>query len=211
MNFLAHAYLSFHHPFILVGNLSCDTIKGKQRFTIHPEVQKGFELHRSIDSFTDAHPATKAGIAVLKPVSGKFACVFLDIIFDYFLANDKQEFESQEALQAFSMWVYQSLEQNTHILPPPFLRHFASMKAHNWLFNYSKKIGIYKSFEGLQKRTMHQTQYKQAYQLWLEKYKTFEFVYQSVWDDLKAHANHTFAQLTNNNNIALQKKHTYES
>ena len=60
MNYLAHAYLSFNEPEILVGNMISDFVKGKKKFDYSPGVQKGIALHRAIDNFTDYHTATKA-------------------------------------------------------------------------------------------------------------------------------------------------------
>ena len=59
MNFLAHAYLSFGQPEILVGNMISDFVKGKKKFDYPGGIQAGMQLHRAIDTFTDAHPATK--------------------------------------------------------------------------------------------------------------------------------------------------------
>ena len=59
MNYLAHAYLSFNEPEILVGNMISDFVKGKKRFDFSENIQKGIMLHRNIDTFTDEHEVTK--------------------------------------------------------------------------------------------------------------------------------------------------------
>ena len=41
MNYLAHAYLSFKEPDILVGNLISDFVKGKKKFNYSLPIQKG--------------------------------------------------------------------------------------------------------------------------------------------------------------------------
>ena len=69
-----------------------DFVKGKKQFDYEFLVQKGIQLHRSIDSFTDEHPATKEMKKVFKPAYGLYAGAFADIVYDYFLANDKNEF-----------------------------------------------------------------------------------------------------------------------
>ena len=60
MNYLAHAYLSFNHPGILAGNMINDYVKGKSQYDYPPIIQKGLQLHRFIDHFTDLHPSTAA-------------------------------------------------------------------------------------------------------------------------------------------------------
>ena len=48
MNLLAHAYLSFNNPPVLVGNMISDYVKGKKKFLYDPAIQKGIELHRVV-------------------------------------------------------------------------------------------------------------------------------------------------------------------
>ena len=59
MNYLAHAYLSFNIPEILVGNLISDFVKGKRKLDYPPGIRTGITLHRAIDTFTDTHPAIR--------------------------------------------------------------------------------------------------------------------------------------------------------
>jgi acyl carrier protein phosphodiesterase len=59
MNYLAHAYLSFGIAEITVGNMISDEVKGRRILDYPLEIQHGIRLHRIIDAFTDAHPATR--------------------------------------------------------------------------------------------------------------------------------------------------------
>src|SRR5437868_2883707 len=102
MNFLAHAWLSFHQPEILVGNMISDFIKGKKRFDYIEAVQKGIMLHRNIDTFTDEHEATKQAKQFFKPAVGLYAGAFIDVAYDHFLANDTNEFSNENDLRDFS-------------------------------------------------------------------------------------------------------------
>ncbi|HVZ26147.1 MAG TPA: hypothetical protein VG842_08840, partial [Sediminibacterium sp.] len=88
MNYLAHAYLSFRQPEILVGNMISDFVKGKKQFMYPANIQKGIRLHRAIDAFTDTHPATREAKKILEPAAGRYAAAFMDIVYDHFLAND---------------------------------------------------------------------------------------------------------------------------
>ena len=49
MNYLAHAYLSFNDPDILIGNMISDHVKGKKKFDLPEKIQRGITLHRNID------------------------------------------------------------------------------------------------------------------------------------------------------------------
>ncbi len=92
MNYLAHAYLSFHNPDILAGNMISDFVKGKKQFDYPSIIQKGIRLHRDIDTFTDQHPSTKKGKEDFKPAVGSYSGAFMDVVYDHFLALDTDEF-----------------------------------------------------------------------------------------------------------------------
>ena len=110
MNYLAHAYLSFNHPGLLVGNMISDFIKGKKKFDYPPEIQNGIALHRAIDEFTDGHPATKKAKEFFRPAYRLYSGAFVDVVYDHFLARDTNEFEDAESLQNFTLQSYATLE-----------------------------------------------------------------------------------------------------
>jgi acyl carrier protein phosphodiesterase len=191
MNYLAHAWLSFHQPEILVGNMISDFVKGKKRFEFNEAIQKGIMLHRHIDTFTDDHPVTKAAKQFFKPAVGLYAGAFVDIVYDHFLAKDSGEFKNEGLLQ-FSQFVYTILEENIHILPEKFARIFPYMKGDNWLYNYRNLHGIEQGFGGLARRakyldnsadvfTAFETNYKQLQQCYSEFFPAVkEFAYKEL-------------------------------
>src|SRR4029077_7560850 len=76
MNYLAHAYLSFNQSEILVGNMISDFVKGKRKFDYPSGIQKGIDLHRAIDQFTDQHSATKEAKEFFRPDYRLYAGAF---------------------------------------------------------------------------------------------------------------------------------------
>src|SRR3954454_16256689 len=92
MNYLAHAYLSFGNEPVLIGNMISDFVKGNKKFDYPGDIQKGIALHRTIDMFTDGHVATKNAKEIFKPSAGSYAPVFVDVVYDHFLAVDETEF-----------------------------------------------------------------------------------------------------------------------
>jgi acyl carrier protein phosphodiesterase len=60
MNYLAHLALSYPVTDLVVGNFIGDHIRNKDLDKFTREVQLGVEMHRSIDNFTDTHPASIA-------------------------------------------------------------------------------------------------------------------------------------------------------
>ncbi|MGC8750489.1 ACP phosphodiesterase [Hydrotalea sp.] len=185
MNFLAHAYLSFGHNDILAGNMMSDFVKGnnnKNKFP--PLIQKGIVLHRLIDQYTDEHPATIAAKQLLKPQVGLYAGAFLDVVYDYFLANDKQIFPAEEALQQFSFSVYDTLQLYQPYFPEKFNIAFQHMQTQNWLLQYRYSQGIARTFEGM----IHRAQYLSADITLLpvveENYYFFEDAYRLFFPDV---------------------------
>lgn len=131
MNFLAHAYLSFNDPDILAGNMISDFVKGKKQYEYSEGIRNGILLHREIDRFTDSHPATKAMMSFFRPSYRLYAAPLTDIVYDYFLANDKNVFSTEKDLEDFTLQCCTSCHSRswyiigtTHIgkspaIPPP--------------------------------------------------------------------------------------------
>jgi acyl carrier protein phosphodiesterase len=191
MNYLAHAYLSFQHDEILVGNMSSDFIKGKKRYDYPPQVQTGIELHRRIDAFTDTHIITAEAKKYFKDAVGTYSGAFTDVAFDYFLANDQNEF-TETSLKEFSQYTYSTLEKNFEGLPQKLQLMLPYMKQQDWLFNYRSFWGIEKSFEGIVKRAVYLKESKPAYNVFIEYCDTLRPLYQKFFPELKAFA---FSQL----------------
>lgn len=151
MNFLAHAFLSFGRPEILVGNLLADFVRGSQQFAFSPAIQAGIRLHRAIDLFTDTHEAVRRAKHYLTPACGRYSGVFTDVAFDHFLARDGRYF-SQKTLLAFAQQTYLTLDTHQAIFPETFSRIFRLMKENDWLAGYQHSAEIARSFAGLYHR-----------------------------------------------------------
>ncbi|MEP7165242.1 MAG: ACP phosphodiesterase [Ferruginibacter sp.] len=198
MNYLAHAYLSFNQPQILVGNMISDFVKGKKQFDYELPVQKGIKLHRAIDSFTDEHPATKEMKKVFKPAYGLYAGAFADIVYDYFLANDTNEFASTKILEQFSLNTYTILEKQIIITPSMFQQMFPYMKSQDWLSNYRHESAIQKSFAGMTRRAKYITESDTAFNIFENNITMMQPCYDEFFPLLKKHAAYTLQELLNN-------------
>jgi acyl carrier protein phosphodiesterase len=151
MNYLAHAYLSFQNKDVIIGNMISDFVKGKAKFNYTEDIQKGIALHRMIDNFTDVHFETKRAKEFLKPFADRYSAVFIDIIYDHFLARDQKEFPN-ESLEYFAERTYQLLGDNVEILPERFARILPYMTTQNWFLNYRFTSGIENSFNSVFRR-----------------------------------------------------------
>ena len=195
MNYLAHAYLSFGNPPILVGNMISDFIKGKKQYEYESFIQKGIKLHRSIDKFTDDHPLTKQMKNIFKPVYGLYAGAFADIVYDYFLANDSKEFSSPVALKQFTSDTYEVLENHIDSTPINFKQIFPHMKTHDWLYNYRFEWGIQKSFTGMTNKAKYMSESETAFRIFENNIPFLQPYYDEFFPLLKTHANSTLEEL----------------
>ena len=195
MNYLAHAYLSFHDPEILVGNMISDFVKGKKKFDYPPGIQKGIQLHRDIDQFTDKHPMTKRAQIVFREHYGLYSGAFVDVSYDYFLANDKSIFSNPD-ISAFTKKTYSMLSQYQELFPGKFAMMFPYMKEQDWLFNYQFKWGIEKSFGGVVRRAVYMNEHETAFRLFEENVDELQTCYNLFFPELKAYTLNQFKLLT---------------
>jgi acyl carrier protein phosphodiesterase len=185
MNLLAHAYLSFNDADILLGNMISDFVKGKSKFEFPINIQKGIQIHRDIDDFTDSHKITKEIKEIFKPAYRLYAGAFVDVSYDYFLANDTNQFDSKNDLQNFTSATYQLLEKNTAHFPEKFARSFPFMKQNDWLYHYHSHEGMKKSFGGLAKRAKYIEEIETGFQLFLENEDLLQEAYDLFFPQLK--------------------------
>lgn len=185
MNYLAHAVLSFQHPDILTGNMISDFVKGNLQYQYSPGIQKGIQLHRFIDAYTDQHPAIREAKLLLKPAAGGYAGPFIDIVLDHFLCNDASE-TPQEGWNIFANNVYAHLEMQSMLLPEKFAAILPYMIQHNWLANYQFNHAIERSFHGLARRAKYLEDATPAFRLFEQEYEALQMIYSKFFPELKA-------------------------
>jgi acyl carrier protein phosphodiesterase len=191
MNYLAHAYLSFLHPQVLVGNMISDFVKGRARYSFEPLVQKGIQLHRDIDTFTDNHPATAAAKQFFKPVAGLYAGAFVDVVYDHFLALDTAELD-EIGWRQFSAQTYTVLQAHLPVLPERFASMLPYMQQQDWLFNYRYHRAIQNSFAGLARRAVYLETSAPAFEAFETFYTELGQIYKEFFPFVKTFA---FARL----------------
>ncbi|MEO6313583.1 MAG: ACP phosphodiesterase [Chitinophagaceae bacterium] len=187
MNYLAHAYLSFNQPEILVGNMISDFVKGKKKFDYAPGIQKGIGLHRDIDNFTDTHAANRAAKDVFRPVYRLYSGALVDVVYDHFLAIDSNVFTTDSLLQ-FSVATYATLTPFLTGLPMQFQAMFPYMRQQNWLNNYQYNWAIERSLAGVVRRAVYLTASDPAFQLFEKHYAELQSCYAAFFPELKKFA-----------------------
>jgi acyl carrier protein phosphodiesterase len=155
-------------------------------------IQQGIMLHRAIDTFTDSHPATQSAKEVFRPHYRLYCGAFVDVVYDHFLASDKNEFDEPALLQ-FSEHVYSIVQEYSQWFPERFAKMFPYMKTQNWLFNYRTRWGAEKSFGGLVRRSAYLTESDTASLLFEEHYQRLEECYRLFWKEVKPFVQNQFA------------------
>jgi len=196
MNYLAHAYLSFNRPGILVGNMISDFVKGKKKYEYPEAIQRGIALHREIDRFTDTHGATRKAKEIFRPAYRLYAGALMDVVYDHFLALDENEFTGED-LKIFTINTYALLDQFTVHFPEKFSMMYPYMKAHNWLYNYRYRQGIAKSLGGVVRRAKYLEESDTAFFLFNEHYDTLKGLYRLFFPELKSMAVNFLKQFDN--------------
>jgi acyl carrier protein phosphodiesterase len=186
MNFLAHAYLSFNDPDVLIGNMMADAVRGKQADGYPDKIRNGILLHRSIDTFTDQHELVKATRKIFYPVIHHYALVISDVIYDHFLGNNWHKF-STEDLSTFSMRSYQDMGHRIHYAPEKFKSIFPFMQEHNWFMLYASKEGIHETIMRLSHRSKQFIWGKETVELLNLHYQVLENHFLAFFPELVEH------------------------
>ena len=141
MNYLAHIFLSFEVPEIMLGNFIADQVSHKNLKLISPEIRMGIDLHRQIDHFTDRHSSFRAATKRLRPDHKKYAPVVLDILNDHLLAMNWNLYSNQ-TFDQFEVEVYKKFEPLVKHLPPKSKRHVDSLLTYQYLKAYTSQEGM---------------------------------------------------------------------
>ena len=171
-----------------------DFVKGKTKLGYPVTVQKGMELHRAIDAFTDTHEATAKAKEFFRPHYRLYSGPITDILYDHFLANDETLF-LDASLLSFTNEVYQTLEKETVHLPHRFLLMLTYMKTDNWLYHYKTKEGIQKSLRGMIRRASFISDSDTAVALFHQHYDALQQCYQQFFPDVKLMAKQKLDEL----------------
>lgn len=118
-----------------------DGIHGKHLDEFPLDIQKGIILHRSIDTFTDAHPVFRKSTKRLHAKYHHFSGIIVDLFYDHFLAANWTNY-SDEKLENYIDRFYQSLQDHFELLTPRTQKFLPYMVTQNWLSSYQTIEGI---------------------------------------------------------------------
>ena len=188
MNFLAHIYLSGDNDLMKIGNFMADGIHGKHFDTFPMEIQKGIILHRSIDTFTDAHPIFRQSTKRLHANYHHYSGIIVDIFYDHFLAKNWNDY-SDERLDDYSERFYQSLRENHDSLTLKTQKMLPYMENHNWLLSYQSIESIESVLARMDTRMKYESNMRFSVVELRTFYSEFESEFTAFFKELIVHSN----------------------
>lgn len=168
---------------LTIGNMIADFIKSNHINIYSPAVQRGIQLHRMIDTYTDQHPIVRQGTERLRPTQGKYAPVVIDILYDHLLAVNWDKYASM-SLSVFAQQQYILLEENLEILPKKLRKNLPKMISGNWLEGYGQEQGIRYTLERMDERTKFPSSFVTAFDTLQEFYPLFDKEFNIFYPEL---------------------------
>lgn len=184
MNLLAHSFLTFSEGQI-VGQFLNDFIRNKDRFDYAEEIVQGIFLHRQIDTFTDSHPVIQEAKKVFSPMVRLYSGAFVDVCFDYFLANSLPE----DLLERHAKKVYRVLNEHSAILPENMKRLLFHMEKDDWLFNYRTENGIKFSMQNVLNKAKYLEKDLSVFEVFLQNKPLLQQNFDDFFPELLTFAN----------------------
>ena len=194
MNFLSHIYLSGDSDLIKIGNFMADGVRGNKHLELHSEIQKGIILHRTIDTFTDAHPVFRQSTKRLHANYHHFSGVIVDVFYDHFLAKNWNLY-SDEKLEDYVDNFYNSLNTNHDLLTEKAQMMKPYMIQQNWLLSYKTIDGIEKILSQMDNRIKRESNMRFSVQELRFFYKEFGDDFTIFFNDLRIHSSEKLLSL----------------
>jgi len=155
VNYLVHFLLAGDDDELRLGDLLGDFVKGRVKRFEHSGVtdrmRTGIQLHRTVDAFSDRHPAVIRSKQILAPQYGRLSGVIVDVFYDHVLARRWSEHHAKP-LPDYTQDVYRSLRRNMHRLPAAVHPLIDAMSRGDWLRHYASQRGIDRALQGMAAR-----------------------------------------------------------
>lgn len=194
MNFLAHIYLSGDNPRIQIGNFMADGIRGKDYIHYHTDIQIGVLLHRSIDSFTDAHPIFRQSKYRLVPKYNHFSGIIVDMFYDHFLALEWMKFH-HEPLSIFVGRFYDNLKTYHSELNMKTRKMLPYLLKQNWLERYARLPDLQQILKQMDSRFPFPSKTHESVDELHQHYEAFQKEFRLFFKELIMHSAHELKRI----------------
>jgi acyl carrier protein phosphodiesterase len=151
-------------------------------------------LHRTIDTFTDAHPVFRQSTKRLQANYHHFSGVIVDVFYDHFLAKNWSLY-SDEKLEEYVANFYDSLAIHNDLLTEKAQMMKPYMIQQNWLLSYQTIEGIEKILSQMDNRIKRESNMRFSVQQLRLFYKEFEDDFTIFFEDLQLITKHKLTEL----------------
>lgn len=182
MNYLAHLHLAHLSHTSLSGALLGEFSRGTIDPQLPPSLQLGIQLHRYIDSFTDAHPLHAQRVRALPSPFRRYGGIIMDMMFDHFLAKHWSDYHSS-SLADFIDYSHQQLLPNAH-WPPAMVTLVEHIKEYQLLARYQSLDGISYAIGGIDRRFRRPTPLPHVGPLLVSHYPEMEQAFFGFYPEL---------------------------
>lgn len=169
-----------------MGNLIGDYVKGRlEHVDLDEAIVNGLELHRKIDELADQHPACIRAKNIFRIHYKLYSGPIVDVLWDYYLANDPAVFSNEAELRIFSQKIYQSISSNKEIIPAQASELFNHLVDEDWLYDIRTLKGLKAAYNRLMFRFNNQMTSDIAFELTMRHYYELNQMYLEFIDDIK--------------------------
>jgi acyl carrier protein phosphodiesterase len=197
MNYLVHFFLAGDDDELRLGNLLGDFVKGRvERFAhrgLTERLRVGIQMHRTIDAFSDRHPAVRRSKQILVPEYGRLSGVIVDVFYDHVLARRWSEHHPRP-LPVYTQDVYRTLQGNLHRMPAAVHPLIDAMSRGDWLRGYASPHGIERALQGMAARHPVAAKIGTAGRLLSDHFDRFSADFDEFLPDLRARCTEFLAE-----------------
>lgn len=183
MNYLAHLFLSFEDPQLMLGNFIADDIVFASIMDLPVKVQQGILLHRKIDAFTDRHFAWKSTVEELRPNHHKYAPVVIDILNDHLLSMHWHKYNDVQFDQ-FESYVYHEFRPLVHTMPYKAKSHVTALLEYEYLKTYATREGLTNVMIRMDRRTRFPSDFVSSVDQLYQRFEFYEKNFLQLMDSL---------------------------
>src|SRR5690606_4431081 len=144
-------------------NLYGEIVRGKDFENFPGNIRKGILLHRSIDTFTDAHEIVKKSSQKFHENYGKYSPIIVDVIYDYFLIKNWKTYNDQD-FEAFVSDCYALFQSELENFPEQLQFIVNHLIKYDWFHNYQTLEGVESTLKGISQRSKFENNIYKAVQ-----------------------------------------------
>ena len=146
----------------------------------------GVLRHKSIDAFTDSHPAVEQMVSLLRPFQGKYTPVVADVLMDFILSKNWSAYQTQ-SIEAFCGRTYDIVERHLEQLPSRLHPRIERMLSHQWLESCKSRERMTQTFLMLSKRAAFENNIPDAMKAYDQHEEEMDRLFVAFFSDVRAY------------------------